>query len=74
MTKIDRITNVLNLVNGLKLATVKIEQMRGIRVKFEDENGDMQALKANLDPSDMFYLWGDISYYDLINELKNHTK
>lgn len=74
MTKIERITNVLKLANGLKLASVKVEQMRGIRVNFEDENGYFQILKANLDDADHYYLWGGMPYEELINELKKHTK
>lgn len=74
MTKIEIITEILNLADKLKSATVKIEEFRGIRVKFEDENGDVQTLKANLDVADPFYLWDELPYYELINELKKHTK
>lgn len=74
MTKIQIITEILTLADKLKSASVRIEEMRGICITFEDKNGDTQSLIANLDVADPYFMWHDIPYEELINELKKHTK
>ena len=76
MTKIQTITEILNLANGLKSAgckqvTVSVEDMAIVKVSFENaEAGFIEDFKVSID-HDADALWGFVTFESLKATLEN---